>query len=162
MIRKVNEQKYDSTNDTFQHIKIVQYYLDKCCLFLQKLSISHDVSKLEDPEKIIFDIYTEKLKHTTYGSTRYNNNLKNMKIALDHHYENNAHHPEFYKNGIKDMNLLNLIEMLADWKAATLRHNDGDINKSLTINQGRFGYSDELKQIFKNTIDLFDSFDMEE
>jgi hypothetical protein len=50
------------------------------------------------------------------------------------------------------MNLIDLIEMLCDWKAATLRHNTGDIYKSLDINQKRFGYSDELKHLFKNTI----------
>jgi hypothetical protein len=39
-----------------------------------------------------------------------------------------------------------------DWKAATLRHADGDILKSIEINQKRFGYSDDLKEIFKNTV----------
>jgi len=162
MSKQGKEQKYDSTKDTQQHIKIVKYYLDRCCLFIKKLSIVHDQSKLNPPEKTIFDIYTEKLNHTTYGSNRYKNNLKNMKIALDHHYTHNSHHPEFYKDGIMGMNLLTLIEMLADWKAASLRHSDGDINKSLIINQERFGYGDELKQIFQNTIKLFDDFDMEE
>ena len=42
--------------------------------------------------------------------------------------------------------------MMADWKAASLRHSDGDIYKSIEINQKRFGYSDELKQIFINTV----------
>jgi hypothetical protein len=37
-------------------------------------------------------------------------------------------------------------------KAATLRHKDGDIRRSVEINQKRFGYSDELKRIFLNTI----------
>lgn len=50
------------------------------------------------------------------------------------------------------MNLVDIIEMLCDWKAATLRHADGDIYKSIEINQKRFGYSDELKSIFINTI----------
>jgi hypothetical protein len=42
--------------------------------------------------------------------------------------------------------------MLCDWRAAALRHADGDIWKSIEINQKRFGYSDELKEIFKNTL----------
>jgi hypothetical protein len=33
-----------------------------------------------------------------------------------------------------------------------MRHNDGDILRSVEINQKRFGYSDEMKQIFVNTI----------
>lgn len=54
--------------------------------------------------------------------------------------------------GLHGMSLLDLTEMLCDWKAATLRHNDGDIRKSIEINQKRFGYSDELKRIFLNTL----------
>ena len=54
------------------------------------------------------------------------------------------------------MNLIDLIEMLCDWKSASLRHNDGDVLKSIKINQKRFGYSDELKTILLNTIDYLD------
>lgn len=53
--------------------------------------------------------------------------------------------------GLHGMSLLDIIEMLCDWKAATLRHHDGDILRSIEINQKRFGYSDELKQILLNT-----------
>jgi len=58
--------------------------------------------------------------------------------------------------GLHGMSLLDLLEMLCDWKAATLRHNDGDIRKSIEINQRRFGYSDELKQILLNTLPLIE------
>lgn len=53
--------------------------------------------------------------------------------------------------GIRGMSLLDIIEMLCDWKAATMRHADGDLAKSIEINQKRFGYSDELKVILQNT-----------
>jgi len=112
----------------------------------------HDRSKLQSPEKEIFDEWTPKLKGTTYGSPEYAEMLKKIKPATDHHYSVNSHHPEHFEDGIRGMSLLDIIEMLVDWKAATLRHADGDIMKSIEINQGRFGYSDELKQIFINTI----------
>lgn len=54
--------------------------------------------------------------------------------------------------GLHGMSLLDLIEMICDWKAATLRHNDGDLLASVKINQKRFGYTDELKAILLNTI----------
>lgn len=57
------------------------------------------------------------------------------------------------RSRIRGMTLMDLVEMICDWKAATERHDDGDIRKSIELNQGRFGYSDELKQIFLNTID---------
>jgi hypothetical protein len=50
------------------------------------------------------------------------------------------------------MDLIDLVEMFCDWKAATLRHKDGDINKSIEINSQRFKMSDQLKKIFINTL----------
>lgn len=74
-----------------------------------------------------------------------------MKPALDHHYAHNRHHPEHFPDGIRGMSLLDLVEMLADWKAATERHADGDLARSIEINQARFGYGDELKVVLRNT-----------
>ena len=54
------------------------------------------------------------------------------------------------------MNLIDIIEMLCDWKAATMRHNDGNIYKSIDLNQKRFKYSNELKDIFINTAKYLD------
>ncbi len=116
----------------------------------------HDNSKLEDPEFPLFAVWTPKLAALTYGSEEYKQALEQLKPALEHHYANNRHHPEHFKNGIKDMNLIDLIEMFVDWYCASKRHNDGNIRKSIEINKGRFGFSDELAQIFENTIELFD------
>lgn len=50
------------------------------------------------------------------------------------------------------MHLLDLIEMIVDWLAATERHNDDNgLFESIESNQDRFGYSDEMKTIFENT-----------
>lgn len=143
---------YDSIEDTLKHIQTVQSLFFKVLNNLGSRAVLHDKSKLQEPEKSIFDKYTPLLKNTTYGSDEYNQFLKEMKVGLDHHYQCNSHHPEHYPNGIKDMSLLDLIEMICDWKAATLRHADGDILSSIEKNQKRFGYSDELKNIFLNTI----------
>lgn len=61
---------------------------------------------------------------------------------------------------LRGMNLVDVLEMLCDWKAASIRHNDGDILKSLEIQKTRFGISDELYQILRNTIiDVIDKKD---
>lgn len=146
---------YDSKEDTLKHIKRVAEFIK---IFINGLIFrinNHDRSKLEKPEKSIFDEYTPKLANSTYGSDEYKQYLKEMKIALDHHYAMNRHHPEHFEDGIKGMTLIDLCEMIADWKAATLWHNDGDIIKSINLNQSRFGYSDELKQIFINTVNEY-------
>ena len=144
-------EKTDWKEETKKHILKVQDYIFRICECLKARALFHDNSKLESPEAEIFEIYTEKLKETTYGSEEYKQFLSEMKPALDHHYKVNAHHPECFEDGIRGMTLIDLTEMLCDWKAATMRHNDGSLLQSLEINQERFGYSDELKQIFINT-----------
>jgi hypothetical protein len=144
---------YDSTKDTLAHIERVQTLLNEAILELKYKAEEHDKTKLYSPEKEIFDEMTPKLKGSTYGSEEYKVFLQTMKIALDHHYKYNEHHPEHDKaNGIDGMTLLDLIEMLCDWKAATERHADGDIYKSLIINKERFKISDQLAQILYNTV----------
>ncbi len=153
--------KYDSEIETRKHIATVGKFLLSVVDCLTYRTEWHDYSKLSKEEKPIFDKFTPKLADSTYGSEQYKKYLEEMKPALDHHYDNNTHHPEHYfrKNhsnytgmiGLNDMNLIDIIEMLCDWKAATLRHKDGDIFKSIEINQERFGYSNELKSIFINT-----------
>lgn len=148
-------KKYDSRKDTRKHIKRVAYYLYFCKKELSRKAKLHDFDKIHDKtEKAMFDEYTPKLKHCTYGSEKYKSFLAGLKPALDIHYKNNRHHPEHFANGIKDMTLLDLLEMLCDWKVSSERHADGNIYRSIEINQSRFGYSDEVKAILKNTVDF--------
>ena len=104
----------------------------------------------------IFTEFTPKLAESTYGSNEYNKFLNEMSVALEHHYANYRLHLEHFEHGINDMNLVDIVEMLCDWKAASLRHNDGNLLKSIEINARRFGYDDQLKRIFLNTAKLFD------
>lgn len=148
-------EKYDSREDTEKHIKCVEQYLLKCIAELGHKAEKHDFDKIHDEkEKAMFDEYTPKLKHCTYGSDEYKSYLAELKPALDIHYANNRHHPEYFENGIRGMNLLDMLEMMCDWKASSERHEDGDIYRSIEINQSRFGYSDDLKSILKNTADF--------
>lgn len=144
--------EYDSTKDTLEHIRLVSALLKTCCMELLNRSVVHDNSKLETPEKELFDEYTPKLKDAIYGSDEYKQFLIDLKPALDHHYKNNSHHPEYYENGIDGMDLFDVLEMLMDWKAATSRTKNGDIMRSIEINKTRFGISDQLSKILLNTI----------
>jgi hypothetical protein len=143
---------YDSKKDTLDHINQVRNFMEQLEIDFSHRRMGHDYSKLVEPEKAIFDEFTPKLKDSTYGSDEYKSYLCEMGAALTHHYANNRHHPEHFINGIKGMTLVDLCEMICDWKAATLRHANGDILKSIEINQERFRYSDELKQILLNTV----------
>lgn len=142
---------FDSGPETEKHIAQVQVFMERALSNLAHRTKVHDQSKLQYPEKPIFDHMTPKLARCTYGSDLYKEFLAEMKPALDNHYHMNSHHPEHWPNGIMDMSLMDIIEMLCDWKAATMRHNDGSLIKSIEINQKRFGYSDELGQLLINT-----------
>lgn len=146
----------DCKRDTLEHISLVKKHLYSAIDELDRRAKVHDDSKLKSPELETFVKFTPKLASSTYGSDEYKDNLIGMQTALRHHYEVNTHHPEHYEDGIKGMDLLDVIEMFCDWKAATERHDDGDINKSIEINQKRFKYSDDLKAIFSNSVKLFD------
>ena len=142
--------------DTIKHIEKVRYYIRMITDRLTTRGINHDKTKLESPEVELFTEYTPRLASTQYGSEEYKESLAGLKPALDHHYANSRHHPEHFNKGIADMNLVDIVEMLCDWKAASERQRDGNLLKSIEQNAQRFGYDDQLKQIFLNTAKLFD------
>lgn len=141
----------DSRIETYKHKADVSLELSKVICELVERSIKHDNSKLESPEVEIFDEFTPKLKELKYGSDEYKTCREQMKVALDHHYANNPHHAEFHQNGIKGMSLIDITEMLCDWIAASKRTKGGNIIQSIEDGQKRFGYSDDVKEILKNT-----------
>lgn len=178
---------YDSTEDTRSHIREVQDLLSQVITELNLRSQIHDSTKLEDPEKSLFDKYTPLLRDLTYGSDEYKKTVAEMGEALAHHYDKNSHHPEHYpereteeskelrhvieafdkfdpalpylfsqldelESRVNGMSLLDVLEMLADWKAAGMRHKDGSLAQSLEINRGRFKISPQLFEILKNTV----------
>jgi hypothetical protein len=143
---------YDSAIETLKHIKRVNQLL---LLFVENImqrAAVHDQSKLEDPEKSTFDKITPLLRNTTYGSDEYKKIMTENKEGIEHHQLNNTHHPEYYKNGIEGMDLMDIVEMFFDWKAASERHADGDINRSIGIQQKRFNINEQLSNIFRNTV----------
>lgn len=172
---------YDSRPDTWAHIHEVRTKLDQVISDLLDRGNRHDQSKLEEPEVSVFNEFSPKLKKSTYGSKEYKGFLESMGVGLEHHYAVNDHHPEHFVGtyvsgrrlevetsgwrqgfidlppnaGIHGMNLVQMLEMLCDWKAATMRHDDGDLRKSIEHNAERFGYGDEIKDLLMHTAAYF-------
>lgn len=149
----------DSKLETWAHIETVRKYIKVFTDKLTQRGIDHDKTKLESPEAEGFAKVNEKLKTLTYGTPEYEENLKELQTTLQHHYAKNKHHPEHYKNGVNDMTLIDLLEMMADWKASTYRQHDGNLLQSLEKNAERYGISKQLLQILKNTAVLLDEED---
>lgn len=148
----VDNEVKDTSPKTYEHKRKVHEFINKIIKKLLNRAESHDDSKLSDKEKPYFDKHEHALKGLSYGTKEYFDNLEKLKPALDNHYKTNSHHPEHYQNGIKGMSLIDIVEMFCDWNSAVLRHKDGDIYKSIEFNQKRYDYSDDLKQIFINTV----------
>ena len=141
--------------ETYKHVKLVSKNIN---IFIKELltrAENHDSSKFEEPELSVYAKFTSELAKTEYSSKEYKELLEKVRPAIEHHYANNFHHPENWKNGIDDMDLLDILEMLADWKAATMRMKSGNIKKSIEINAERFNINPQLKRVLENTVERY-------
>lgn len=142
----------DSREDTLEHMRKVQARMQVVQHELTIRAAHHDDSKLQEPEKSGYDQLVTNLKDVVYGTPEYKQALADAKPVIDHHYAHNSHHPEHYPNGIAGMSLLDVIEMLCDWKAASERTKQGSIAQSLAHNRMRFQIDDQLASILENTV----------
>lgn len=146
------EQREEARKDNLRHIFRVRELMADIQDNLSLRAAMHDRSKLEDPELEAF-AQMENLRELKYGSDEYRAKFKEEPFvsAIAHHYRLNNHHPEHYANGIDDMDLMSITEMLCDWKAASERHNNQPFAASFIINKQRFGIDYQLYAVLVNT-----------
>jgi hypothetical protein len=164
----------DVMRETLAHVRRVGNLMLDVVERLQRAAMRHDDSKFSAAEFDTFAAETPGLRSLTYGSAEYKAALDRLGPALQHHYQANSHHPEHFglhicaQCGSDDrtepctcggprtadmsrMDLLQLIELLADWKAATERHADGSLPRSIVGNAKRFGYDDRFACLLART-----------
>lgn len=112
----------------------------------------HDRSKLESIELNGFSKYDQ--KRTTFGTKKYLKQLRDKEFqkAINHHYRNNRHHPEHFKNKISGMNLIDFTEMFFDWIASSLEDEKGNPINSIEVGKRRFKINKQVIDIMKNTL----------
>lgn len=81
--------------ETIKHIHRVRHFLFKMIEELDMRARSHDLSKLQSPEAEIFGEWTPELAKVEYMSPEYKELMEKVRPAIDHHYANNRHHPEW-------------------------------------------------------------------
>ncbi len=154
---KLLENVYSNSRD----YKLKEKYRSQevlCKLYIDELldrKVNHDKTKLEYPEKQSFDNSNYKLNQISYGSEDYLKSLFELRQALTHHYRYNRHHPEHFGNGIYGMNIMDLLEMICDWKASSQRQNDGDIFDGIEKQKQRFNYDNKMVKILSNTAEKY-------
>lgn len=147
----MNADHVDAMRETAKHIRRVQHLMNEAMVALLVRAAEHDASKWSSEEWPYFAEATSRLRGLTYGSAEYRDSLDSIRPGVEHHTHTNSHHPECHARGIVGMSLLDLLEMLADWKAAGERHADGSLTKSLTHNAERFEIPDALAAVLRNT-----------
>lgn len=109
-------------------------------------AIEHDNSKLSKEE---YESFT-KFDNTSYKSYKeYEKGLEELDDAFQHHYDNNSHHPEHHFNGVDDMSVLDLIEMVCDWKAVA-EYYGVPLEQQMELNIERYGVSVEREKLLKS------------
>ena len=121
---------------------------------LVQRGLAHDMSKYE-PEELIplarMQDLIDREGHAQYGTAEYKRRTDLLGDMTAHHYAANSHHPEHYENGISGMDLLDLVEMFLDWKAASER--GGDSVLRLIPAREKYQISPQLFHILRNTAD---------
>lgn len=131
------------------HIYLVQKWMAQFIDRMMFRLIEHDQSKFSDDE---IDLVTGKplLDSLGYMSDEYTRAIGNVGKAVISHHKSNSHHPEHFSNGIESMSLLDLMEMLCDWKVAG-EAKGSNIWESIEVNTDRYNIPPSIVDILKNT-----------
>lgn len=145
----------DYVKDLVDHKSRVAVHMQTVANDLFRRATVHDNSKFSPEE---FEAYEEafpELQEYAYGTEEFKAALNKIKPAIQHHYQVNDHHPEHFATGVNAMTLVQLIEMLCDWMAASERSKTNFL-QGLETNRERFHIDDQLFGIIKATIEWYD------
>lgn len=150
--------------DTRKHQQAVAKAL---IVFAQKLldrAVKHDASKLEEPERshYIAPVYALNTGEVPYGSERYKELCRQMGPGWDHHKFANDHHIEFFEpysiqtlnDPFRALDLFALVEMLADWIAASQRRGNNP-EDALKYLKEKHPMDEQLEAMIRNTLGMW-------
>ena len=142
---------FDFLCDTILHVSEVQEHLEEIISELKKRGYAHDRTKFQALEFDSFVSTRDKFKRANYGSKEYKECVDLVRPAVDSHHQKNRHHTGFHKNGINDMTLIDIIEMICDWRAAARRSPDKAFADTLDYAYKKYGVNEQLRKIMENT-----------
>jgi hypothetical protein len=131
------------------HIREVQSEMANVTSAFVKRMARHDQSKYSTQESALIQ-QKAILDSLPYNTPEYHESLTQIKSAVQAHYEVNSHHPEHYPNGVTGMSLLDMLEMISDWRVAA-EMNGSELMESFDKCVGRFHISPDIRQVLLNT-----------
>ena len=138
------------------HKTAVEISMNKLAKRIRIRGSRHDNSAMSGLEHAIGSMYSKHKLPTHWISdpTTLGNYPKDIQSAIKSHYENNDHHPEHFENGMYDMNIIQLTEMICD-VFETLRENgvsQSDVHHHIEHMCNNYNIAEPLSSIIKNTI----------
>jgi len=146
--------EFDYLCDVILHVSEISENLETIASELRKRGMSHDRTKFQQLEFDTFVSTREEFKQTSYGTPEYKAVCAKAQPAMDHHYSNNRHHTAYHENAVNDMNLIDIIELVCDWRAANRRNAD-QCTMLESVKRGlsneKYQISEQLAKIIINT-----------
>lgn len=132
--------------DIVRHVRMVEAVLEGVAHRLRMRGLLHDQSKFRPDEFAAFTEINQVARENSFMSSRYKSTQGHQALAL--HYGRNPHHPEHHPEGVGAMDLITLIEMVADWRAAFLLRTETGVESmgwedSLAAQAKRYQMTDE-------------------
>jgi len=141
-----------------QHKESIAKYMAKFAAELSYRSAIHDVSKFKKEELEVYAEFIDEMNKHPFNSPEEKELREKYQTASIVHKKLNRHHPEHFENGMEGMNLIDLIEMLCDWRSASERSAGDSIRKGLPIMKDKYNISPQLLKILENTLKDFNLF----
>lgn len=123
-----------------RHQTLVRKYLLQLAHRLEERALLHDLSKLQLDEFGGFIEIQQIARGHRIDSEEYKASIQAEVVNL--HLSRNSHHPEYYPDGLWGMNLLDMIEMVIDWQAASETYGKATLLEALPIQKERFKMTD--------------------
>lgn len=136
------------------HRVLVQANLLRIADALRARAALHDISKYSLDEFQAVVQIKKVAREFPYGSAEYNQAISDNSVGLSKHFERNSHHPEFHSDGVQGMQLIDLIEMVCDWKAANTLRDDVQWSNVTAMHIERFKLSKDYVWLIDMIVDM--------
>jgi len=145
----MNNNRETVLKELQEHKQDVSELMEKIASELIRRGLTHDDSKFNSPE---IEALTE-IRNMKFGTPEYLAVCNSE--GIKHHYKVNRHHPEHFGVGkVNIMNLVDLIEYVADCYVAAKRRSGCMVDFSK--NKERHGIEDQLLGILTETAEYLD------
>lgn len=152
---RIDDQLKKTAESIIKHKKSVKRRLLFVIDEIKKRADHHDDSKLDYPE-LGWLVAMDKEGRVPYGSDAYFEKQKRWECFFKHHYDGNTHHPDhFGLEGTHGMTIIDLVEMMCDIISYSDELESTKVFDLVNEQAERFGLSEELADILKNTITTY-------